>query len=98
MPFDKSILFDFLKALDDELKERIILVAVGGTAMTLLDLKPTTIDIDFTIPNEYKTTFDKALANVRHGFKLDMWTDGFVFCQVLPDDYLKKSIEITEFK
>jgi hypothetical protein len=71
MPLDKSVLLDFLKILDDELNEKITLVAVGGTAMTLLDLKPSTVDIDFTIPNEYKTAFDKALANVPHGFKID---------------------------
>lgn len=28
-----------------------LLVAAGGTAMTLLDLKPSTIDIDFTMPD-----------------------------------------------
>ena len=98
MPLDKSFLLDFLKTLDDELDEKITLVAAGGTAMTLLDLKPSTIDIDFTIPQECKTAFDKALANVPHGFKIDVWTDGFVFCQILPDDYLEKSIRIAEFK
>ena len=98
MPLDKSVLLDFLKILDDELNEKITLIAVGGTAMTLLDLKPSTVDIDFTIPNEYKTAFDKALANVPHGFKIDTWTDGFVFSQILPDDYLEKSIEIAKFK
>jgi hypothetical protein len=66
--------------------------------MTLLDLKPSTVDIDLTIPNEYKTAFDKALANVPHGFKIDTWTDGFVFSQILPEDYLEKSIEIAKFK
>jgi hypothetical protein len=98
MPLDKGVLLNFLKILDDELSEKITLVAAGGTAMTLLDLKSSTVDIDFTIPNEYKTAFDKALANVPHGFKIDAWTDGFVFSQILPDDYLEKSIEIAQFK
>lgn len=98
MPLDKNVLLDFLKILDDELDEKVTLVAVGGTAMTLLDVKKSTIDVDFTIPSEYKTAFDKALANVPHGFKLDVWTDGFVFCQILPDDYLEESKEIAEFK
>lgn len=98
MPLDKNFLLDFLKTLDDELAEKITLIAAGGTAMTLLDLKPSTIDIDFTIPQESKTAFDKALAKVPHGFKIDVWTEGFVFCQILPNDYLERSILITEFK
>jgi hypothetical protein len=98
MPLDKSVLSDFLKILDDEISKKITLVAVGGTAMTLLDLKPSTIDIDFTIPSNDKTAFDKALANLPHGFKIDVWSDGSVFCQILPDDYLEKSIEITTLR
>jgi hypothetical protein len=98
MSLDKNVLLDFLKILDDELDEKVTLVAVGGTAMTLLDVKKSTIDVDFTIPSECKTAFDKALGNVPHGFKLDVWTDGFVFCQILPDDYFEKSMEIAEFK
>jgi len=46
MPCDKSALFDFLSELNENLPKKIILVAAGGTAMTLLDLKPSTIDID----------------------------------------------------
>ena len=51
MPCDKSALFDFLEALNEDLPKKITLVAVGGTAMTLLDLKDSTIDIDFTVPS-----------------------------------------------
>jgi hypothetical protein len=98
MPLDKSALLDFLKILNDEISQKITLVAAGGTAMTLLDLKPSTIDIDFTIPNDDKPVFDKALTNVPHGFKIDAWSDGFVFCQILPEDYSEKSIEIANFE
>ncbi len=52
MSLDKSILLDFLTVLDDEVSKRITRVAVGGTAMTLLDLKSSTIDVDFTIPSK----------------------------------------------
>jgi hypothetical protein len=51
MPCDKTALFDFLEVLNEDLKQKITLIAAGGTAMTLLDLKPSTIDIDFTIPS-----------------------------------------------
>jgi pantothenate kinase len=64
MPLDKSVLLNFLKLLDDEINKKITLVAVGGTAMTLLDLKPSTVDIDFTIPDNDKPVFDAALAKV----------------------------------
>ncbi len=30
---------------------KFAILAAGGTVMTLLDLKPSTIDIDFTIPS-----------------------------------------------
>ena len=94
MPLDKSSLIDFLEILDKELTKRITLVAAGGTAMTLLDLKPSTIDIDFTIPSQYLKEFKDVLKKVPHGFKIDYWTDGMVFTQILPDDYLEKSISI----
>ena len=57
MPCDRSALFDFLGVLNEDLTRKIILVAVGGTTMTLLDLKPSTIDIDFTIPGSYLEHF-----------------------------------------
>ena len=40
MPCDKSALFEFIEVVSEELTRRITLIAVGGTAMTLLDLKP----------------------------------------------------------
>jgi hypothetical protein len=51
MPCDKSALLEFLEVLNEDLTRRITLVAAGGTAMTLLGLKRSTIDIDLTIPN-----------------------------------------------
>jgi hypothetical protein len=98
MPLDKRVLIDFLSTLDDEINGKITIVAAGGTAMTLLDLKPSTIDIDFTIPSEDRHEFGKALTSMPHGFKVDVWSDGQIFSQILPNDYLKKSIEIVSLK
>jgi len=98
MPFDKSSLLDFLGILDIELTRGITIVVVGGTAMTLLDVKSSTIDIDFTIPSEDIKDFRDALEKIPHGFKIDYWADGMVFSQTLPDDYLEKSIMIKKFK
>jgi len=97
MPCDKSALFDFLEVLNKDLPKKITLVAAGGTAMTLLDLKTSTIDIDFTIPGCDRLEFEQALKNNPPGYKVDRWTDGCVFCQTLPNDYLEKSIRIKEF-
>lgn len=92
MPLDKSGLMGLLTAVDGELQRRITLVAAGGTAMTLLDLKPSTIDIDFTGPYDDIKEFNRIQKSIPHGFKVDTWTDGAVFSQMLPDDYLEKSI------
>jgi len=97
MPCDKSSLFDFLSVLNEDLTKKITLVAAGGTAMTLLDLKPSTIDIDFTIPGCDRVEFEQALKNNPPGYKVDRWTDGCIFCQTLPNDYLEKSIKINDF-
>jgi hypothetical protein len=98
MPLNKTALLDFLELLDEELLEDINLVAVGGTAMTLLDLKSSTIDVDFTIPSTDMSAYKKAEQNLQHGIKIDIWKDGYVFSQGLPSDYLEKSIEIKSFK
>ncbi|HVP16745.1 MAG TPA: hypothetical protein VMT42_05205 [candidate division Zixibacteria bacterium] len=77
MPLDKSELLNFLEELNKELGRKITLIAVGGTAMTLLDLKPSTMDIDFTIPSsdfpEYKRAEKRArsdcVQNAKNGKK-----------------------------
>jgi hypothetical protein len=97
MPCDKKLLLEFLEVLNEDLTKKITLVAAGGTAMTLLDLKPSTIDIDFTIPSSDLPEFERALKNNPPGFKVDRWSDGQVFCQSLPSDYLDKSIKIREY-
>ena len=64
--------------------------------MTLLDLKPSTIDIDFTGPGEDIADFKETLETFSHGFKIDLYKDGVVFSQILPEDYLEKSIRIRQ--
>jgi len=97
MPCDKSALLEFLEVFNGDLTRKVTLVAAGGTAMTLLDLKPSTIDIDFTIPSSDLLEFERALKNNPPGFKVDRWADGYVFCQSLPRDYLDKSIKIKQY-
>ena len=97
MPLDKEVLFNLLKNFDEEAKEKITLVAVGGTAMTLLDIKVSTLDVDFTVPRNDKPEFDRVRNSIPHGFKIDVYVDGSVFCNTLPDDYLDRSSEIRNF-
>ena len=91
MSLSKRQLLDFLAELDRELDHELTVVAAGGTAMTLYNFKPSTIDVDFTIPAEYLSEFHKVLDLTPHGFKVDTWSDGMVFSQDLPGDYLEKS-------
>ncbi len=96
---DKSQLLSLLARFDEELEQKIILVAAGGTALTLLDAKPTTLDIDFTAPSESIAIFDRVEKGIPHGFKIDRYKDGAIFSQILPEDYLTKSKKIrTGFK
>lgn len=85
---------EFLEEIDKELSSKITLVAAGGTAMTLLDVKPSTIDMDFTGPADSTRELNAVLEILQPGFRFDCWPDGMVFSQTLPDDYLRKGIPI----
>lgn len=91
MELDNTMLLDFLEEIDEELEMKVILVAVGGTAMTLINGKASTRDVDFTIPSEYYGEFERAMKQVPHGFEVQCFHDGAVFVNMLPDDYLKRS-------
>ncbi|MFK5925945.1 MAG: hypothetical protein QM483_04860 [Desulfuromusa sp.] len=47
---DKNQLLDILKEWNRILKRKVHLIACGGTAMTLLGVKPSTKDVDFMVP------------------------------------------------
>jgi hypothetical protein len=53
---DKTTLLNTLSLWNKYLKRKVRIIACGGTALTLLDLKESTKDIDFLIPdpNEYR--------------------------------------------
>ena len=95
---NKNELFDLLKIFDEEAEKSMRLVAVGGTAMTLLDLKPSTRDIDFTVPSDDKSEFYRIRNTIPHGYKIDVWTNGGIFCVTLPPDYLDRSRDIASYK
>lgn len=80
---DKSGLFETLSVWDGYLKKKVHLIACGGTAITLLNIKESTKDIDFLVPNpteyEYLLKILKELGyepKTGHGWGRD---DGFIF-------------------
>jgi hypothetical protein len=98
MHFEKKNLVEFLEEVDRCLEKNIDIVAAGGTAMTLLDIKSSTIDIDFIVNSSDLEDFRKALNSIPHGYRIDLFKDGFVFSQKLPEDYAEKSIAIKKLR
>ena len=90
---DRNELVKWLKSIDKKLHSKITLIAVGGTAMTLLGLKSSTRDVDFCIKSDEKKDFEKALDKK---FKVDIFIDGYIFSEQLPADYVEKSKEIVK--
>ncbi len=88
----KETLIEWLKEIDKRLKRKITIVAVGGTAMTLLGLKLSTIDVDFCLRKEDKELFEKAMTKQFN--KVDLFIDGYIFAEQLPQDYKEKAKEI----
>lgn len=96
----KKGLLDFLGLFDQELGRNIVLIAVGGTAMTLLGIKASTKDIDFNIPldDDFKE-FKRLNEKITPGVKIDSWPSNMIFSEILPDDYVKATTKYkTNFK
>jgi len=80
---DKQGLLGELSVWDGYLKRKIHLIACGGTAMTLLDVKESTKDIDLLVPNEAE--YDYLIRMLKQlGYKSitgSGWArgDGFIF-------------------
>ena len=92
---DKNDLVKWLQKVDKNLKKHILVVAVGGTAMTLLGLKSSTVDVDFCVNSKDKEELEAAISGT---FKVDIFVDGYIFSEQLPDDYMSKAKEMIEMK
>jgi hypothetical protein len=66
MAVDAGWLFGFLEEVSANLDRPVTLVAVGGTALTLLGVKESTLDIDFTAPKDDLVAFHAGLLPHRH--------------------------------
>ena len=92
---DKSELIAWLKGVDKRLRKSMTVIALGGTAMTLLGLKSSTIDVEFCVASEDRKIFENALDK---RFKVDIFTDGYIFSEQLPDDYAERSKDVLALK
>ena len=54
---DKTTLLDTLSIWNRYLKRKVRIIACGGTALTLLDIKESTKDVDFLIPETKEYTY-----------------------------------------
>jgi len=91
---DKNGLLGVLHKIDLELKNTITIVAIGGTAMTLLGIKEATKDIDFNIPsdNDYNE-FERVINEIGFNIKIDYFKENMILTEALPKDYLKNAIK-----
>ena len=92
-------LFELLASISKYIEEKIKMYALGGTALTLLKLKPSTLDIDINIhsDNEYHYVYElfeqigfKKIGMIRwltqEGLAIDLFTgSNFLGTQLLPD-------------
>ncbi len=96
----KSGLLSILEPFDEQLRHKILLIAVGGTAMTLLGIKASTKDIDFNIPNKTDyNEFHRLYKRIAPGVEIDHYGSNMVFSEVLPEGYINKASDYkTRFK
>ena len=92
---NKETLLSILSVWNDYLHKKVHLIACGGTALTLVNIKESTKDIDFIIPDEREYKYligilkDLGYKNkTGYGWMKD---EGFMF-----DLYLGKTIFTTE--
>ena len=85
----KQDLLEWLKQVDAKLHQKMTIIAVGGTATTLLGLKESTRDVDFCLDAKDASEFKKlARSDI---FVVDVFKDGFIFALQLPEDYRERA-------
>lgn len=93
MLVDKSKLEEILKFVDQHLTKKAILVAIGGTALTLLDLKKASYDIDLMMENNDPVLkADITVLIYRAGAETQIQDKGVIIVHPLPPNYLNKYI------
>lgn len=94
----KNELIKYLEEIDKSIEQEVTLIAVGGTAMTLLGLKEATKDVDFcTLKREERSIVKAAAEKVKGKIRMDLFSEGYIFSVQLPDDYAKMAKQ-SDFK
>ena len=83
---NENELFNELSVWNSLLRRKINLIACGGTAMTLLNLKPSTKDIDLIIPNEEDHSYIVRIL-IEAGYKKEIITRGIRLKSVTEFEY-----------
>ena len=102
-------LLDFIAEFDRSMARKMDVIAVGGTALTLLGKKASTKDIDFCfISRNDRERFINAAEKIGYenktnkligrGIEVDVYAEGYIFCVQLPEDYAKRAVKIKEMQ
>lgn len=104
---DKNTLLNILSIWDGHLRKKVHLIACGGTVLTLLNIKESTKDVDFLIPEEREHRYlvnilqDLGYENVSgagwaagRGFIFDLYPGKKIFMTELLESPLKRGNNI----
>ncbi len=108
---DKNVVINIFKAWDNLLDQRITIVTLGGTALTLLKIKESTIDIDINIPHlkDYKILVelfrklgykqqDETRWITTEGIPIDIYKEDYIFNVRLLGKLGEKSQDFMDFE
>ena len=93
---DKNGINEILDLLDKEISSDIeqppfkfTLIAVGGTSLTLRDIKPSTKDLDFMVDGIEVEKIKKYVKKVyeKNKSKVDLWQSPYIFSTTLLKDF-----------
>lgn len=105
---DKELL-EIILEFDKYLTRKIKIIAIGGTALTLLAKKDSTKDVDFCFVTQNNLNNFKILSK-RLGYEIqspnrlckneiliDLYSNGYIFAVQLESDYLERALFIKKF-
>ena len=96
MVVDSNSLYEFLRELGDVLNSNCTLVAAGGTALTLHDIKHSTEDVDFVVVDGREEAIKEAICSI-NGPPTDLFPAGMVFNNPLPPGYVSRAKDVGAF-
>lgn len=108
--FNKKEFLAFIKRLDEILDKPIYIIAIGGSALSLINLKDKTKDMDFFVAGIDFEDFDALIEKVAEKEnipkrKIDYWMDGEILFvkgawqgSKLPPDYIKLTLDYKKVK